>query len=114
MSCDSQPREELNLEPGHSLDTSLDASIDSVLDSDPLCLGTDSSLFDSDFGDIFGTAEAPQHDVLETAAKLEALVAPEKASAGLPFGLRLKKSESFCNLINRHLAETRSAVSANQ
>lgn len=112
---ESQPREESSyLEPSRSLDASLDASIDSVLDSDPLCLGADSDLFDSDFGDIFGPSEAQQHDVLETAAKLEALVAPEKASAGLPFGLRLKKSESFCNLINRHLAEARSSVSASQ
>ncbi|KAK9817487.1 hypothetical protein WJX74_003274 [Apatococcus lobatus] len=112
---ESSPREEFKaLEPCRSLDASLDASIDSVLDSDPLCLAGDSDLFESDFGDIFGSAEAPQHNVFEAAAKLEALVAPEKASAGLPFGLRLKKSESFCNLINRHLAETRASVSASQ
>ena len=107
-----QPLEgfEKPLETHRSADASFD--LDSVLDSEPLYLGEDSDLFDSEFGDIFGSAETQQHDVLETAAKLEALVTPGKISGSLPFGLRLKKSESFVNLINKQLAESRSTSAA--
>ncbi len=102
-----QPVEEMKpLQTHRSADAAFD--LDSVLDSEPLYLGEDSDLFDSEFGDIFGTAETQQHDVRETAVKLEALVCPGKASEALPFGLRLKKSESFVNLINKQLAEARS------
>ena len=101
-----------SVETRRSSDTSFD--LDSVLDSEPLYLGEDSDLFDSEFGDMFGTAETQQHDALEAAAKLEALVCPDKASASLPFGLQLKKSESFVNLINKELAETRASYSRPQ
>ena len=101
-----------SVETRRSSDTSFD--LDSVLDSEPLYLGEDSDLFDYEFGDMFGTAETQQHDALEAAAKLEALVCPDKASASLPFGLQLKKSESFVNLINKELAETRASYSRPQ
>ncbi len=111
--CKSAPSERQRPEDTLEHSRSADAlDLDNLLDAEPLYLGEDSDFFDSDFGDIFGSEDTPQHDVTEAAAKLEALVAPGKATGSSPFGLRLKKSESFCNLINRHLAETRASTSS--